>query len=112
MTVVHATINPLRMRIAQRLWFPCLLVLYLFLALSLLVGDRGLLHLRKLRHELRSLEGTALTLLRENEALRERIARLQKDDEFLEKIVREELGYVREHEIVYRFRPAAQTPVP
>ncbi|MCS6925771.1 MAG: septum formation initiator family protein [Candidatus Binatia bacterium] len=104
--------NLLHMRIVRRLWFPFLLVLYLFLALSLLVGDRGLLHLHKLRHELRSLEGTALTLLRENEALRERIRRLQEDDEFLEKVVREELGYVREHEIVYRFRPTAQTPVP
>ncbi len=96
----------------RRLWFPLTIVLYLFLAVSTLVGERGLLHLLKLYQELQSLKTAALTLLRENEVLRERIARLQKDDEFLEKIVREELGYAREQEFVYRFRRPSQVPTP
>lgn len=100
------------MRILRQFWLPTTLVLYLLLAVSTLVGQRGLLHLWKLRFELQTLEARALTLLRENKVLRERIARLQSDDEFLEKIVREELGYVRETEFVYRFRQSSDSRVP
>jgi cell division protein FtsB len=97
------------MRIVRQLWLPIILGLYVLLAVSTLVGQRGLLHLWKLRQDLRELEAQALTLLRENDALRERIARLQSDDEFLEKIVREELGYVGEKELVYRFRDSVDS---
>ncbi|MEW6296524.1 MAG: septum formation initiator family protein [Thermodesulfobacteriota bacterium] len=100
------------MRVVRRLWLPLIFAFYFLLAASTLVGERGLLHLRRLRQELQSLEATALTLLRENEALRERIARLREDDEFLEKIVREELGYVREGEFAYRFRDSSPAPAP
>jgi cell division protein FtsB len=42
-------------------------------------------------------------LQRSNAMLRERIHRLRHDDRHLEKLAREELGLVREGEIVYRF---------
>jgi cell division protein FtsB len=93
--------------ILKRLWLPAVLVLYAVLALSTLVGERGLLHLRDLHQEQRTLEAEAVTLVRENEELRSRIARLQTDDVFFEKVVREELGFVKEGEFVYRFRGAS-----
>jgi cell division protein FtsB len=94
-----------------RLWLPATLVLYALLAVSTLVGQRGLLHLWKLRQEQRALEADVFALLRENEDLRSRITRLQTDDEFLEKVAREELGFVRKGELVYRFRDSSDTPV-
>lgn len=100
-----------RMRVFRQLWLPVLLVLYVLLALSTLVSQRGLLHLWKLQQEQQALEAKVFALLRENEELRSRIARLQTDDEFLEKVAREELGFVGKGELVYRFDDATAAPV-
>ena len=100
------------MRILKRLWVPALFVGYVLLALSVSVGKHGLLHLWQLRQEQRALEAKAFDLSRENEDFRDRIARFTKDDEFFEKIVREELKFVRKGEIVYVFRGAPETPDP
>lgn len=100
------------MRILRQLWLPATLALYVFLALSTLTGERGLLHLWKLRQELRALEDNAVELLGKNKELRDRLGQLQNDAEFLEKVAREELGFARKGEIVYRFRDTADTPTP
>ncbi|HEV8714753.1 MAG TPA: septum formation initiator family protein [Candidatus Binatia bacterium] len=92
------------MHILRRLWLPVTLLLYALLAVSTLVGQHGLLHLRELCQEQQALEAEAFTLTRANADLRERIGRLTTDDEFLEKVAREELGFVGKGEIVYRFR--------
>lgn len=97
------------MRIAKHLWFPILLVGYILLALSATVGKHGLLQLWQLRQEQRDLETKAFDLSREIDALRERIARFQNDDAFLEKVVREELKFVKKGELVYLFRGASDT---
>ena len=97
-------------RLLRHLWLPATLVLYGLLALSTLVGQRGLLHLWELRQEQCALEADVIALLRENEDLRDRITRLQTDDEFLEKVAREELNFVRKGELVYRFRDPATAP--
>jgi cell division protein FtsB len=99
------------MRVFRQLWLPVLLVVYVLLALSTLVSQRGLLHLWKLQQEQQALEAKVFALLRENEELRSRIARLQTDDEFLEKVAREELGFVGKGELVYRFDSATAAPV-
>lgn len=77
----------------------------LFFALSLftLFGERGLLHLWRLQGEKKRLDESNFLLQRENELLRERIYRLRHDDAYLEKVAREELGLVRDGEIIYRF---------
>jgi|SRR6266508_6078006 len=98
------------MRVLKQLWLPATLVLYVLLAVSTLVGQRGLLHLWELRQEQRALEADVFALLRENEDLRDRLTRLQTDDEFLEKVAREELNFVRKGELVYRFRDPADAP--
>jgi cell division protein FtsB len=94
------------MHILRRLWLPATLLLYALLAASTLVGQHGLLHLQELYQERQVLEAEAFTLTRANADLRERIHRLKTDDEFLEKVAREELGFVGKGEIVYRFRDA------
>ncbi|HVO92501.1 MAG TPA: septum formation initiator family protein [Terriglobales bacterium] len=83
--------------------------LYLFgalitsLTLVTLVGERGALHLWRLRGEKNSLDERNYRLQRENEALRQRIARIRNDNYYLEKLAREELNLVRPGEIIYRF---------
>jgi cell division protein FtsB len=49
--------------------------------------------------------------LRENAELRNRIARLKTDDEFLEKMAREKLGLVRKGELVYHFEDPSDATV-
>ncbi|HXG17997.1 MAG TPA: septum formation initiator family protein [Methylomirabilota bacterium] len=93
----------------KRFWLLALLVGYALLAASTLVGERGLLHLWKLRQEQRELQTEVFALLRENEDLRNRINRLQTDNEFFEKIARETLKFAKKGEIIYLFQEQAGT---
>ncbi len=70
------------------------------------VGERGAIHLWRLQGEKGKLDEQNYRLQKDNEALRQRIARLRSDNFFLEKIAREELNMVRPGEIIYRFRAA------
>jgi cell division protein FtsB len=96
------------MRTFKKLWLPTLLVLYVLLAISTAVGERGFVHLWKLQQEQQALESEAVTLLQENKDLRDRITRLKTDDSYLEKTVREELKFAKKGEIVYLFRAPSE----
>src|SRR5215470_13419109 len=87
-----------------------LLIGYALLGASTLVGERGLLHLWKLQQEQHELQAEVFTVLRENEDLRNRIKRLQTDDEFLEKVARETLKLAKKGEVIYLFQEASGTP--
>lgn len=94
------------------MWLSAVLVGYAWLAASTLVGEHGLLHLWTLQQEQRELQAKAFALLSENEGLRNRLSRLQTDDEFFEKTARETLKFVRKGELLYLFlkAPEASTP--
>jgi len=74
------------------------------LAVLAITGEHGLFHLLKLRDEQRNLERIAFHLQQNNEQLRHRIAQLQTDDRYIERVARDRLGLVRPGEIVYRLR--------
>lgn len=76
-----------------------LILMFVFLTF----GEWGLLHYWRLSDEGTRLEERTRALQRENEHLREQVYRLGNDDQYLEKLAREELGLAREGEIVYRF---------
>jgi cell division protein FtsB len=106
---------PFRFAIPQRWLIYLLSVLIVLLALITVVGERGVLHLSRLRGEKNRLDEQNFRLQKENEALRQRIYRIRNDNAYLEKLAREELNLVRPGEIVYRFsnptnRPANQKP--
>ncbi len=95
--------------------------LYLFgalialLTLVTVVGERGALHLWRLRGEQTALDEQNYRMQKENEALRQRIWRIRNDNYYLEKLAREELNLVRPGEVIYRFptpesRTARQSP--
>ena len=97
----------------RTLWLSTILGLYVLLGISTVFDGRGLLHLEGLAQERAALEAGVFALLRENEALRDCIGRLETDDAFLEKVVREELGFVRPGDLVYRFEtPASEAAAP
>ena len=73
------------------------------LALVTLVGERGALHLWRLRGEKTQLDEQNYRLQTENRILRERVTRIRNDNQYLEKLAREELNLVRPGEVVYRF---------
>jgi cell division protein FtsB len=78
------------------------------LALNGLWGSSGSRDLLFLRHHSSLLIRKRDRLVLDNAALRERIARLKSDDVYLQRLIREELGYVRPGEFVYRFAKPEQ----
>jgi cell division protein FtsB len=108
---------PFRFSLPQRWLIYLFSALIILLALITVVGERGVLHLWRLRDEKNRLDEQNFRLQKENEVLRQRIYRIRNDNAYLEKLAREELNLVRPGEVIYRFsnpgnRPAAQKPGP
>jgi len=100
-----------RLSLALRLQWPSLIFAILLggLAFDGLYGSSGSRDLLVLRLHSRVLEGERDALLAENAAIRDRIVQLKSDDAYLQKLIRQELGYVRQGEFVYRF-PKSEPP--
>jgi cell division protein FtsB len=73
------------------------------LAVDFVTGPLGMRDLIVLRERRAQLEGTHRELLKSNAALKLKLGRLRNDDRYLERRIREQLGYVRPDELVYRF---------
>jgi cell division protein FtsB len=73
------------------------------LAVDFATGPLGMRDLMVLRERRAQLETVHRKLLRSNSALKLELGRLGNDDRFLERRIREQLGYVRPDELVYRF---------
>jgi cell division protein FtsB len=82
--------------------------LTVLLSLVTIVGERGALHLWRLRGEKNRLDAQNYRLQKENDILRQRISRIRNDKHYLEKLAREELNMVRSGEVIYRF-PSTKT---
>ena len=80
--------------------------LILLLAVVTVVGERGAIHLWRLRGEKSRIDEQNYRLQKENEALRQRVLRIRNDNHYLEKLAREELNLVRPGEVIYRFPKA------
>jgi cell division protein FtsB len=75
------------------------------LALDFATGPLGMRDLIALRGRQSQLEITHQRLLESNAALNRKLGHVRGDASYLERLIREELGYVRPDEIVYRFAP-------
>ena len=86
----------------QKLLFALLVaaLLYVFV-----LGDGGAIRITQLRLERSGLEDNIAELQRNTEHFEHTIARLQKDDTYIEKIGRERYGYIKPGERVYRIIP-------
>ena len=71
-----------------------------------LYGGSGAFRVRAMQQEIRQLETELAALRAQNEKLTATIDKLRHDPAYIEKIAREELGYVREGETVLKFPTA------
>jgi cell division protein FtsB len=90
-------------------WWVVVLVLLAGIALF---GDNGVLRLIKSYNQKTDLQLKVEQLMAENQQLKQEIEALQKDYSTIERIARQELGMVREDEIVYQFPNQKQPPQP
>jgi cell division protein FtsB len=99
----------LQFRVPANWLFYLLGSLILLLLLVTTVGERGALHLWRLRGQKAQLDEENYQLQKTNEELRRRIGRIRNDNRYLEKLAREELNLVRPGDVVYRFpKPESQ----
>jgi cell division protein FtsB len=71
-------------------------------------GPTGLLEYRELKKQHAALEEQIAAIDRENVALSREIRLLQQDKQYMEKVIRQRLHYVRGNEILYLFDNASQ----
>jgi cell division protein FtsB len=71
-------------------------------AVSAVFGSGGVVHLRSLQAQQASTEAAAYALAQSNARLQQHLHRLDTDDAYLEKVVRERLGWIKPGELVYR----------
>lgn len=69
----------------------------------LILSPQGLPRLRGLERELKDVDDENAELRRQSESLRGRVARLRDDPAAVERIARDDLGLVRQTEVVFQF---------
>lgn len=91
-------------------WWPFGVVAVVFV--FALFGDRGILHIFRLKNHQANLQQQLLQVEGVNTGLRQEIASLSADRRHLERLARSQLGMVREDEVVYQFASKKQTAPP
>ncbi|WP_291440884.1 septum formation initiator family protein [Desulfovibrio sp.] len=71
-------------------------------------GPTGLLEYRELKRQYAALETQIAGLDAENMALSREIRLLQSDNQYVEKVIRQRLHYVRDNEVLYLFDTSAK----
>lgn len=67
-------------------------------------SQRGVLHMVRLKEELRQLEDYNSKLKAENFALKKEIEQLKYNSNYLEDLARDELGLAKENELIYELK--------
>jgi cell division protein FtsB len=88
----------------KRLFITLSLAGVLYFLVPLLLGDMGLVKYFGMLKTDRDLSSEIEALVNENRKLRDDISALRSDPTAIEKIAREELGLVKDGELVYRFK--------
>ncbi len=91
------------MRIDKK-YFVVLLVLVFFVIFFSTVGQRGIVRVHRLTEETDQIKTLNEKIRQENRNLKEEIDLLKRDLKRIDKIARQELGLVKEDEIIYQFR--------
>jgi cell division protein FtsB len=94
----------------RRTWLNLILgVVLVLLVTSCIVAPLGPRDLAVLRDHTIQLQAQRVRLIADNADLAARTQRLQSDDAYLQRLIRQELGYARPDELVYRFPHARDT---
>ncbi len=79
-----------------------LIVVFAILFFHFLFSDGGLISYFKVKRGINTANTSISALNKENTTLKNEIEKLQKDDEYLEEVVRKKYGFLREGERLYR----------
>lgn len=79
-------------------------VLSIALVGAALLGEHGVLRHEKLREELTQVRAMNTGLEHENKRLRAEAESLKTDPEYVESVIRDELGWVRKDELIFLFK--------
>lgn len=79
-----------------------LLLLISAMLFSLIFTEGGILGFVKTKMDIRRVNAEIVRLDKENELLMRELDKLQKDDNYLEEVVRKKYGFLREGEKLYR----------
>ncbi|MDI6890706.1 MAG: septum formation initiator family protein [Thermodesulfovibrionales bacterium] len=85
------------------IFFTVILLGFIYLAISLIFGDMGLLRYVELNKKKAHLERQVKEMEKENEQLRSEIKSLKEDPFYKEKHAREEFGLARPDEYIFRY---------
>lgn len=69
-----------------------------------ILGDQGFFHLHRLKLELSDLQQKIAVVETENVRLRQEIQHLKTDPAYIERLARQDLGMLRENEVLFLFR--------
>lgn len=83
-----------------------LLILNLWLLYSFFLSSKGILNYRQHQLQVQQLEKKTTDLMATNQKLFRQIENFKKDPRFQERVVRQQLGWVRQGELVIEFLPA------
>lgn len=78
-------------------------VLAILAVIGLAVGANGMLRVWEMQRELEVLERDIVQLRAQTTKLNQQVERLRNDPAYIEKLAREDLGYVRQGETVLKF---------
>lgn len=81
-------------------------VLSIALVAAALLGEHGVLRHEKLREELGDVGTLNTSLETDNARLRREAEALRTNSEYVEAVIRDELGWVRKDEVIFIFPPA------
>lgn len=88
----------------RRIAHALLLFVAFVIVVDAVVGERGMLAMRRARLQYQGTEAQLVDLRADNAALRERLRRLRDDPAAIEEVARRELGFIRPGERVFIIR--------
>ncbi len=88
----------------RRLVFLTFFILcFIYLSISLVFGDMGLLKYLELKKTKKNLEKQVVEINRQNEAIKSQIQLLREDPFYKEKLAREEFGLAKPDEYIFQY---------
>ncbi len=88
----------------RKIYYILLIVITVFSLIYSLKGKGGILKIVELKHEIANIKSDSERIMKENNLLQMKIDALKKDRKAVESIAREELGMVREDEVLLLFK--------
>ena len=102
-------VNQLRKQVASErkkrklIFFTVVFLSFLYLLITLIFGDMGLLQYRELSKKKISLEAQVTEIGRENEKIRSEIKSIREDPFYKEKHAREDFGLAKPDEYIFQY---------